>query len=68
VILALPEGTIGAFGAPVHRLALPAHWSRGLTDEDAVQVDPGPPIRVTVSDRVMRYGPMGLQYGGVDVA
>lgn len=68
VILTLPEGTIGAFGTPIHRLALPAHWSQGLTGEDAVQVDPGPPIRVTVSDRVMRYGPMGLQYGGGDDA
>ena len=64
VIMDLPVGTIGAFGAPVHRLALPAHWSQGLTGEEIAQVDPGPPIRVTVSDRVMRYGPMGLQYGG----
>jgi CRISPR-associated endonuclease/helicase Cas3 len=64
VILTLPDGTIGAFGAPIQRLALPPHWSQGLTGEEAVEVDPGPPIGVTVSDRVMRYGPMGLQYGG----
>lgn len=68
VILTLPEGTMGAFGAPIRRMALPAHWSKGLTGEDAVQVDPGPPARVTVSDRVMFYGPMGLQYGGGDDA
>lgn len=67
-ILALPSGTIGAFGTPIHRLALPAHWSQGLTGEEAVQVDPGAPIRVTVSDRVMHYGPLGLQYGGGDDA
>jgi CRISPR-associated endonuclease/helicase Cas3 len=66
VILTLPEGTIGAFGAPIHRFALPAHWSGGLTGEEAVGVDPGPPVKVTVSDRVMRYGPMGLQQGGGD--
>lgn len=66
VIMTLPEGTIGAFGALVHHLALPAHWSHGLTGEEPVQIDPGPPIRVTVSDRVMRYGPMGLQYGEGD--
>lgn len=64
VILTLPEGTMGAFGAPIRRMALPAHWSKGLTGEEAVQVDAGPPTRVTVSDRVMFYGPMGLQYGG----
>jgi CRISPR-associated endonuclease/helicase Cas3 len=68
VILTLPEGTIGAFGAPIRRMALPAHWSRGLTGEEAVQVDAGPPARVTVSDRVMLYGHMGLQYGGGDDA
>ncbi|WP_243641956.1 CRISPR-associated helicase Cas3' [Rhodovulum steppense] len=60
VILTLPEGTRGAFGTPITRLALPAHWSRGLTGEEEVQIDPGPPIRVTVSDRVMVYGPAGL--------
>lgn len=68
VILTLPEGTVGAFGTPIHRIALPSHWSQGMTGEEAVQVDPGPPIRVTVSDRVMHYGPMGLQHGGGDDA
>lgn len=66
VILPLPEGTRGAFGAPISRIALPAHWSRGLTGEEVVAVDQGPPIRVTVSDRVLKYGPLGLQYGGFD--
>jgi len=68
VILTLPEGTIGAFGAPIRRLALPVHWSQGLTGEEAVQIEPGSPLRVTVSDRVLRYGPMGMQYGGGDDA
>jgi CRISPR-associated endonuclease/helicase Cas3 len=68
VILDLPEGTIGAFGLPVHRLALPAHWSQGLRGDETVTVDPGPPIRVTVSDGVMRYGPLGLERGGDDDA
>lgn len=60
VILALPERTIGAFGRPITRLALPAHWSRGLTGEEAVEVEHGVPIRLTVSDRVLFYGPQGL--------
>jgi CRISPR-associated endonuclease/helicase Cas3 len=68
VILTLPVGTIGAFGAPISKLALPSHWSQGLTGEEAVQVDGGPPIRITVSDRVLQYGPMGLQKGGEDDA
>lgn len=68
VILTLPEGTIGAFGTLVSRLALPAHWSRGLTGEEPVSVVPGSPIRMTVSDRVLSYGPMGLHNGGGDDA
>lgn len=65
-ILMLPEGTLGPFASLITRFALPAHWSRGLTGEEPVAVDPGPPIRVTVSDKVLTYGPQGLQYGGGD--
>jgi len=63
VVLALPAGTLGAFGVPVSRIALPAHWSRGLTGDEAVTVERASPIRVTVSDRVMTYGPEGLRQG-----
>lgn len=68
VVLRLPSGTVGAFGTPVSRMALPAHWSRGLTGDEDVTVDPGPPIGMTVSDRVMTYGPAGLRQGGPDDA
>ena len=68
VILTLPDDTLGAFGTPITCLALPPHWSRGLTGEEEVRVDQGPPIRVTVSGRVLCYGPMGLQQGGGDDA
>ncbi|MFC7705780.1 CRISPR-associated helicase Cas3' [Plastorhodobacter daqingensis] len=64
VILSLPAGTVGAFGAPVHRLALPAQWSRGLTGDEPVSVDQGPPMTVTVSDMVLIYGPEGLRQRG----
>lgn len=60
VILTLPPGTIGPFGTPIIRLALPAHWSHGLTGEEEVAVAQGPPMRVTVSDMVMCYGSDGL--------
>lgn len=68
VILTLPDGTTGPFGAPIKRLALPARWSHGLTGDEVVTVDQGPPIRFTVSDRVLQYGPEGLHRGGDDVA
>lgn len=63
VMLTLPTGTIGAFGEPITRLALPAHWSRGLTGAETVRVDPGTPIRVALSDMAMSYGPEGLRQG-----
>lgn len=66
VILTLPVGTIGAFGTPISRLALPAYWSKGLTGEESVEIFPGHPTRVTVSDRVMTYGPEGLSLGAED--
>jgi CRISPR-associated endonuclease/helicase Cas3 len=68
VILALPHSTIGAFGAAVSRLALPAHWSHGLTGEEPVTIDRGPPLMVTVSDRTFRYDSMGLHQGGANGA
>lgn len=66
VVLHLPLDTVGVFGAPITRLALPAHWSRGLAGDEDVKVDPGPPIRVTVSDKAMIYGPEGLRQGAKD--
>jgi len=68
VVLILPPGTVGPFGEPITHLALPAHWSRGLKGEEAVAVNPGPPIRVTVSDMVLAYAPEGLRQGGADDA
>jgi CRISPR-associated endonuclease/helicase Cas3 len=60
VVLKLPAGTVGAFGHPITRLALPAHWSQGLTGDEAVTVAAGPPIGVTVSDRCFTYSAEGL--------
>lgn len=61
VVLALPLGTQGAFGKTISRIALPAHWSRGLAGDEAVTVESGRPIRVTIADRIMTYGPEGLK-------
>lgn len=63
-ILQLPPGTVGAFGDPISRIALPAHWSHGLSGEEEVAVDQGSSICLTVSDMVFSYGPGGLERGG----
>lgn len=59
-ILSLPTGTIGPFGHPVTTLALPVHWSRGLTGEEEVLVDGDAPLRLSVGDKQFQYGPDGL--------
>lgn len=61
VLLRLAEGTLGPFGEPVSTLALPAHWSRGLTGEEDVGIDPGPPLRLTIGGLAMTYGPEGVK-------
>lgn len=63
VILTLPPGTTGAFGAPVSRLALPAHWSRGLIGEEAVitlksEIDHS--ISVICGELHLAYSSIGL--------
>ncbi|WP_169583238.1 CRISPR-associated helicase Cas3' [Rhodobacter capsulatus] len=61
-VLELPPGTLGVFGSPVSRIALPAHWSQGLVGDEPVSVEAGPPLRVTISDRVFLYGPEGVRW------
>lgn len=58
-VLDLQPGTVGAFGQSITRIALPAQWSRGLKGDEVPQVS-GAPLRVTVSDLLMTYGPEGL--------
>lgn len=60
VILTLPDGTIGPFGAPIARLALPVHWSRGMTGEGEVTVDPGAVLTVCTEEQRFSYGPDGV--------
>lgn len=62
VILTLPEGTIGPFGYAVRTLALPVHWSRGLTGEEAVIVEDDIPLRLRVGERRFEYGADGLTH------
>ncbi|MDK3016469.1 CRISPR-associated helicase Cas3' [Pseudodonghicola flavimaris] len=62
VVLTLPEGTLGPFGAPIRTLALPVQWSHGLTGEEEVQVDAGAEgLTLRVGDRVFFYDAAGLR-------
>lgn len=60
VVLALPEGTPGAFGRTVHNLTLPAHWSKGLCGEEAVTVLSTAPLRIGIGGKVFGYAAEGL--------
>lgn len=59
-LLSLPEGTIGPFGSPVKTLALPVHWSHGLTGDEKVVVDGDGPLILSVGEKQFQYGADGL--------
>ena len=61
VVLTLPEGTIGPFGAPIRTLALPVQWSQGLTGEEEVLVEAGEGLTLRVGERVFFYDVAGLR-------
>ena len=62
VVLTLPEGTIGPFGHPIHSLALPVLWSRGLTGHEEVVVEGDDPLRLSVGEKWFQYGADGLTW------
>ena len=62
VVLTFPEGTIGPFGHPIKTLALPVHWSRGLTGEEAMIVDGDQPLRFSIGEKRFQYGSDGLTW------
>lgn len=59
IILTLPEGTKGPFGTPIRRIALPAHWSRGIV-EDAATVSGGAALTICAGQVRFHYGADGL--------
>lgn len=59
-MLALPDGTPGAFGLPVRNLTLPAHWSKGLTGEETVELLSTAPLRIGVGGKMFGYDTAGL--------
>lgn len=59
-IVTLPEGTIGPFGHRIETLALPVHWSHGLTGEEEVIVEGDMPLRLSVGKKRFQYGAGGL--------
>ncbi len=62
IVLTLPAGMIGPFGHPIGTLALPVHWSRGLTGEEAVIVEGDTPLRLRVGEKRFEYGADGLTH------
>lgn len=61
MILNLPEGTIGPFGGSVTSIALPPHWSRGLSDEDHAVVSADDPLLLRIGSKSFSYDALGLQ-------
>ncbi len=61
-VLTLDEPVVGPFGCFISRIALPAHWSRGLNDGSTVDVRNGEEgLLLTVDRREFRYSRGGLE-------
>lgn len=57
----LPDGTTGPFGAEITRIALPAHWSQGLSGEEVVTVTPEPDgLMLSLGEVRFQYSRAGL--------
>ena len=63
VILNLPDGLIGPFGSPIRRIALPAHWSRGIAGEalGKVAIQDQSSAEIEVGNQVFLYSRAGLE-------
>ena len=58
VILTLPEGTMGPFGEAITRIALPAHWSRGLTGDEIPVIE----SQKNINGISILYGRFAMSY------
>lgn len=63
VILSLPDALTGPFGSPITRIALPAHWSRGIAKEalSKVALQDQSSTEIEVGDQVFLYSRAGLE-------
>lgn len=59
-IVTFPDDTIGPFGSPVTTLALPAHWSRGLTGDESPEIIAKAPLTFRVEAAGFVYDASGL--------
>ena len=63
VILEFSPPPLGPFGSPITRIALPAHWSHGITTDDQVELTRIEcDLVVAVANRRFRYSREGLQH------
>ena len=61
VILELTPPPIGPFSSPITRIAIPAHWSHGITTDDQVELTRDEcDLIVAVANRRFRYSREGL--------
>lgn len=60
IIITFPKGTTGPFGTPISTLALPAHWSRDLTGDEAPEIITTTPLTFRVGTKGFAYDPSGL--------
>ena len=60
-VLQLDPAPVGPFGVALTRIALPSHWSQGITRDDEISIErKGSELFLTVADKAFRYGHTGL--------
>ena len=60
-VLELEGAPIGPFGRRVTRIALPPHWSYGVSDDQQIRVEPADAgFALLIGDKAFRYARTGL--------
>lgn len=60
-VLDLPQGTMGPFGQPISRLAVPAHWAKGWDGEGPQLMAGRDGLVITLNIGSFHYGLAGLE-------
>jgi len=66
-VIEIAGAPIGPFGHPITRIALPAHWSKGLTGEEVAVVETeGSGLKLGIGDKTFHYSRLGLSNKRLD--
>jgi len=66
-VIGIASEPVGPFGQPVSRIALPAHWSKGLTGKEVAEAETvGGGLILRIGDKTLHYSRLGLLREALD--